>query len=134
MTLVEFLEARIAEDEREVDTAPDFIEDPDSARSPGWGNRGDCPICGHFMFDGNESVTKEGWWDHVETYHKRTRVLAECEAKRRIVKEIESTRRATLGITGGSARLGVTYGLDVILRALALPYADHPDYRAEWRG
>jgi len=119
MTLVEFLEARIAEDEREVDTAPDFIEDPDSARSPGWGNRGDCPICGHFMFDGNESVTKEGWWDHVETYHKRTRILAECESKRAIVKWCTAQEANALEV-------------GPILVLLALPYATHPDYRAEW--
>ncbi|MBN0039372.1 hypothetical protein JN535_04180 [Cellulosimicrobium cellulans] len=49
------------------------------------------------------------------------RVLAECEAKRRIV---ESARR--LG-----SRDGVTP--EELLGNLALPYADHPDYDETWR-
>jgi hypothetical protein len=40
------------------------------------------------------------------------RVLAECESKRRIVTEC---------------------GWETVMRHLALPYADHPDYRDEWR-
>jgi hypothetical protein len=41
------------------------------------------------------------------------RVLAECEAKRRIVEQVN--------------------GMEYVLRLLALPYADHEDYRPEWR-
>jgi hypothetical protein len=51
------------------------------------------------------------------------RLLAECEAKRRIVEEIEGTR----------APATYTTRLLTILMHLALPYADHPDYRDEWR-
>jgi hypothetical protein len=50
------------------------------------------------------------------------RVLAECEAKRRIV---EVARFADEGPAG--------WGYRSILRLLALPYADHPDYSPEWR-
>jgi hypothetical protein len=52
------------------------------------------------------------------------RVLAECEAKRRIV----ALCTAIALPVGGAA-----YLRDDILRVLALPYADHPDYREEWR-
>lgn len=63
----------------------------------------------------------------------RARVLAECDAKRRIVEE--STKEAwvieqghrTEWTEGGQAARGT------VLRFLALPYADHPDYREEWR-
>lgn len=45
--------------------------------------------------------------------HAANRLLIDCEARRRIVSN-ESTPGHILGL-------------------LALPYANHPDYRAEWR-
>lgn len=57
--------------------------------------------------------------------HNPARVLAECEAKRRIVEE------ATLG-AAPDTDLWAQVAWDV-LRLLALPYADHADYREEWR-
>lgn len=51
------------------------------------------------------------------------RVLAECEAKRRI---IETCQVYEYEVTNA-------YGYDDILQALALPYADHPECRDEWR-
>jgi hypothetical protein len=69
-----------------------------------------------------------------------TRVLAECDAKRRIV---EALRRAEEGdefrtdIDGGALTSEQSVGYVVALRAvaglLALPYASHRDYRKEWR-
>jgi hypothetical protein len=58
-----------------------------------------------------------GWWDC-------DRVLAECEAKRRLVEAIswESDQLANGWFVARR-----------LLRLLALPYADHPDYRDEWR-
>jgi hypothetical protein len=64
--------------------------------------------------------------DHRGTHAHRwspARVLAECEAKRRIV---EVDWRAD---DSGEA----TLVQQDVLRLLALPYADHPDYRPEWR-
>lgn len=59
------------------------------------------------------------------------RVLAEVEAKRRIVEDCS-------GDTPGSVYYlenpDVTDGLNCrVLCLLALPYADHPDYRPSWR-
>lgn len=51
------------------------------------------------------------------------RVLAECEAKRQIVE-----RCAAVDFAMPSTHLA--HG---VLALLALPYADHPDYRDEWR-
>jgi hypothetical protein len=42
----------------------------------------------------------------------KPRVLVECEAKRRIIEHYQHSQAS---------------------KALALPYADHPDYREEWR-
>ncbi|RHA38725.1 DUF6221 family protein [Cellulomonas rhizosphaerae] len=52
------------------------------------------------------------------------RVLAECEAKRAAVAEFVDA------VDGGN---GEGYMAERALRYLALPYADHPDYREEWR-
>ncbi len=58
--------------------------------------------------------------------HDPARVLAECEAKRRIVELI----RRDNGDWCSPDRLGLG---EMVLETLALPYADHPDYRDEWR-
>jgi len=55
--------------------------------------------------------------------HDPARVLAECEAKRRIV--------ADLAPFLGETPLG--YLAAQVLEDLAAPYADHPDYQPEWR-
>lgn len=76
-------------------------------------------------------------WDtlpHIAR-HDPARVLREVEAKRRILDEIvplidqmdaqiESEWGSGLGPTGESDRL---------VKLLALPYADRPGYREEWR-
>ncbi len=107
MTLVDFLLARIAEDEG---VAQECL----STHEPGepWGYS-------HLPDDGQ----------HISRWSP-ARVLAECEAKRRIVAlEVEwlTEMRAALdklpGLRAGS----------LILAILALPYADHEDYREEWR-
>jgi hypothetical protein len=59
-----------------------------------------------------------------------SRLVAECEAKRRIAAELAdavSNYEVNLGPEGEVTRL------TFVLRALALPYADHPDYQPEWR-
>ncbi|NUS14554.1 MAG: hypothetical protein HOY69_24670 [Streptomyces sp.] len=56
--------------------------------------------------------------------HDPARVLAEVDAKRRILAECE-------GVEYQDSR-GMASMADNILRLLALPYAEHPDYRPEW--
>jgi hypothetical protein len=53
------------------------------------------------------------------------RVLAECEAKRRIV-EAHNKR------VDEDDSMAWIVASEVLLKTLALPYAAHPDYRAEW--
>ncbi len=45
------------------------------------------------------------------------RTLQEIEAKRRMLKELDLTSQTQ----------------QHLLKLLALPYADHPDYRQEWK-
>ena len=61
------------------------------------------------------------------------RLLAECEAKRRIVHEArEINPDADYGDVDNLDD-GQVWAFGDVLQALALPYADHPDYRDEWR-
>ena len=96
MDLSEFLLARIAEDEG----AALLIRDGDDWHAPD-----ECTVC-----DATRAAR--------DKYGDPARVLAECEAKRRIVEhEIDST-----GLSDG-----------YYARLLATPYADHPDYNPEWK-
>jgi hypothetical protein len=145
MEIAEFLRACIAEDERRLDL-PDYdvvlnSEGEMSARGDGWVTRGDCPICGAYMFDGTEAVTEEAWWDHAEATHQRSHVLAECDAKLRIV-ELHEPWSGGYECPTCAEGAGQDHGEIVVehmhspcptLRFLALPYADRPGYREEWR-
>ena len=125
MTLTEFLLARIAEDEaaaRECDE----------------------------MYPPDEPFGLEFDHDHQARWTPG-RVLAECEAKRRIVAEHEMTtiretttakgtyywpaycRRCTMDGEYADISREPREEPCVTLLALALPYADPPDYRDEWR-
>jgi len=55
------------------------------------------------------------------------RVLAECEAKRRIVETVVDMESVE------DERPQQVVTLRWVCQILALPYADHADYREEWR-
>jgi hypothetical protein len=63
------------------------------------------------------------------------RVLAECAAKRRIVKDWQTWNHAALTTDyhANPNPSAYAHALHRVLQNLALPYADHPDYREEWR-
>ena len=69
------------------------------------------------------------------TKSRWVRQLAECEAKRRIVERHRGfgfdEEWAPEGYCGECE--GTLSSPCATLRLLALPYADHPDYREEWR-
>ncbi|WP_406000710.1 DUF6221 family protein [Streptomyces sp. NBC_00829] len=60
--------------------------------------------------------------------HDPARVLREVEAKRRIVEEANLYLCDSGPLCGYRSKHGHN-----VLRLLALPYVDHPDYREEWR-
>lgn len=94
-----------------------------------------------------------GWrWKSLpagEYERLQARVLAECEAKRRIVDALEEERQRKdiynrdferdpemLNDTDRRMRLSANArwaGLEVAVRALAQPFADHPDFDESWR-
>jgi hypothetical protein len=111
LTLVEFLLARIAEDQRR---ARDLVS---VSFTPRW------------LTDGNGKVIEKP----APEINLKERLLAECEAKRRIM---EAARHAEVEGGGAAIVMFDGYPRDGIVRvlaALALPYADHPDFREEWR-
>jgi hypothetical protein len=115
MTITEFLLARIAEDEQR-------------AASAGHG-------CGYLLHEHNagwvevdlpaEHNVRPSYELRFIREHSPDRVLAECEAKRRIVAD----RPLPIGHFWDGQRAQH----DNALRFLASVYADHPDYRDEWR-
>lgn len=68
--------------------------------------------------------------------HDPTRVLAEVDTKRRIVK-VHFRRRSydwdEPGVIGFECAQCCDRFPCTTLRLLALPYADHPYYKPEWR-
>ena len=129
MTITEFLQARVAEDEEQARRSVGPMSDD---------------------------------WRIVESWREgvAARVLAECEAKRAIIKWHESWpvlveqppvfetadgadpmsmamrmswQMAWLTTKEYVARFGTEPPSTPILRSLAAVYADHPDYREEWK-
>ena len=67
-----------------------------------------------------------------------SRVLAECEAKRRIVEMYAAAHLAGIAlrdvdIQGQTIAQSANVGIESVLKILAVVYADHPDYQQEWR-
>ena len=109
--LAEFLLARIREDE---DAARFNASVDDASLSP-------CP----FHVVGGDCWTP-------------ARLLAECESKRRIValhrgQEVLGAYGSRVVVWNGSVWTPTPVDGEHTLRLLALPYADHPDFREEWR-
>lgn len=73
--------------------------------------------------------------DHIAR-HDPARVLREIDAKRRIIDLCEPPLVEVTGLRDSEPQYlpgaGAPWGEDV-LRLLALPYADRPGYRDEWR-
>jgi hypothetical protein len=114
--LVEFLLARISEDETAARAAFQIVDGRDVGGWY-WSNAGNAV----FVDDSDQAVACGPWQQlmHQRSAHHMVRwdperVVAECVAKRRVVERQR-----------GRARTGV-------LRHLALVYADHPDYRDRW--
>jgi hypothetical protein len=108
MTITEFLEARIAEDEAEAM---------------------DVPLNGD-LFDMSRLAF---------TPALRSRVLAECAAKRAILAfdedmQIWEPRLSSSDTDAGSFTMGAPKDPHArhVTRILAAVYADHPDYRQDW--
>lgn len=124
--LIAFLRARLDEDER---TARHATQGP-------WVDELGHPIRGGHELRFIIAQQAQRWNSQHIARHDPARVLAEVEAKRRMIALCEPP---LVDVTwpGDVARQyipgeGEPWGADV-LRLLALPYDGHPDYRDTWR-
>jgi hypothetical protein len=109
--LVEFLLARIAEDEDAAQAAFSGQMDPEN----GWG------IDGRAVTPHVGVIHEEVQRLHVAKWNP-ARVLAECEAKRRIVELLDDNLQEP----------GYYQAVDYAMGYLAAAYADHPAFHPDW--
>jgi hypothetical protein len=120
-SLTDFLLARISEEEAQARELVPGRVDPENAR---WHT---------------ESLAMASLDDRQRRYVANwapPRVLAECEAKKRIVDLWEfANREASMGAEWPVKQLfdGRLSMIEAALRALAAVYADHPEFQPEWR-
>ncbi|MFE2073692.1 DUF6221 family protein [Streptomyces misionensis] len=124
--LVEFLRARLDEDEQVARAAAgrNWLD------GDGWLMNEDMHIA---------EVGDRPTLVHIAA-HDPARVLREIDAKRRIIAEHEMVPAGQGGKLGCDICVATpSWGPEVVsgpcttLRLLALPYADRPGYRSEWR-
>ena len=122
--LTEFLLARIAEDQAEAEAVVETLNAEERDREqrqgttepPEW-----LPV--PTAWDYNR-VERSAEYPHAEM--SGARLLAECVAKRRIVKPEHPDEWDEIARYDQGAH-------EAVLRLLALPYADHPSYDSEWK-
>lgn len=150
-TLVEFPRARLDEDEAVAHAAtsgpwwynpakqwldPDAFERYDLAKGEEFvGYGGPHPFTGAVAATGPSSDPQSmADAEHIAR-HAPARVLAEVDAKRELL--MQHSRMETKWRTDACATCAPQPGRSpwpcATLRLLALPYADHPDHREEWK-
>lgn len=137
--LIAFLRARLAEDERTARA----VEDRSAPWDGQWmadGNSAVRTLNGHVLFYRHGAAPlKPGLTEHIAR-HDPARVLREVAAKRELLDEHQDVNDGLCGTCVNSDWGYPTHGGSSpqnfpcrTLRLLALPYADHPEYREEWR-
>lgn len=129
--LVDFLKARLDEDEQTAQNAAseqtNWTCELDDGTDPFTAGTGYVDGIGlHGMH--SDGYVEASAAVHIAR-HDPARVLAEVDAKRRVLDEHERVKDAEFPNFDG----GYAAALGDVLRLLALPYASHPDYRPEWR-
>jgi hypothetical protein len=119
MTIVEFLEARLVEDELTANAAIDA--------SPEWHTHYDYrdvkDADGSFVVQADSHRPTTGQAAHIAR-HDPARALLECEAKRLLIAEF--LRRDALGDLAGRS------AVEDMLKVIGSVYAHHPDYDRAW--
>ncbi|WP_158715739.1 MULTISPECIES: DUF6221 family protein [Streptomyces] len=123
--LVQFLRDRLAEDEQ-------------AARRAGSSFRqiGETGVIVATDGDRAEECASANWSGIAEhiVRHDPARVLREVEAKRRLLTDyVENAADLDTQHAPDMDYVGRADGLETALQHLATAYADHPDYRDNWR-
>ncbi len=155
--LAEFMLARIAEDEEVARTAirqhegvitkfrsgrPAGVDDLPGETAADWNGGSDWADDGHFrnaLWAGDGLVTiaeMDDEYDGATPAHvvrwDPARVLAECEAKRRIVAAYKMSMELVEGHPDFVMATEVYLAHQEIVAYLAAVHREHPDYRSEW--
>jgi hypothetical protein len=129
VTIAEFLEARIAEDEAGARSALDGIfDDGVWTTAEDWGG-GNCRVHGKGIIIYDEGGHDEEQAAHIARWDP-ARVLAECAAKRAVISNV-----GPYSCDQAHPQFDVYHPdghLSPVLRALAAVYSDHPDYDKDW--
>lgn len=134
MSLTESLLAWIAEDEAETFQLVPYDCEPNCCAPAGWvGHR--CLICGTTEFGGTVSAITEVAREHAEKIHRRPRVLAECEAKRQAIRAAWQDHLHIEGewMCRSTETLEADNDQPMVVRYLAQPYANRPDFQEDWK-
>jgi len=119
VTLLEFLQARLTEDELTALAATEG--------SPAWRSslafRDVKDEHGHFVVEADRHHPSVEQAAHIAR-HSPARALADVEAKRRVIADYLRSDAAGELLERGA--------LENILRHLSVAYADHPDYNPSW--
>ena len=134
--LVTFLLARISEDEAVAERAE--VQHLQVQERTGWDSKRDVRVVGDLGNGARFEMNSYGTPDllHHLARHDPCRILAECAAKRAIVGQARGPWTYTQDVGAGRVRTVTVPGSvndERTLRTLAAVYADHPDYREEWR-
>lgn len=124
MTLTQFLEARLTEEEAEANLLPDDDGPQESTGISGW-------VFTEWDYD---RVVCSDEYPHLVV--EKRRWLAELAAKRATIEAAwDDYLRIEQEWGRGRDQVQLSRENDIpqALRALGLPYANHPDYRDEWR-
>jgi len=125
LTLADFLRARLGEDEAVAREARAAAVENDTVRED---------VSREHEID---PVSDSQWGPSDDVYMSTARVLADVEAKRRIVDEHSDQpgwpHECQGWVLDGQRRDVGFWENCPTLRLLALPYASHPDYRQEWK-
>jgi len=145
LTITEFLEARISEDEKQ---AAALLKDLEGEVAESYAGAVDerGPFTPQRLLSAKmwaQFAGQSKWRNFAEGQHiaylaDPARVLAECAAKRAIIKSYQSCvyAEAATDITkefGVKLTVsGMVKGLELAIKSLATTYRDHADYREEW--
>ncbi len=130
MTLVEFLLARIADDEAAAGLCRERSWQYDDGA--GVANEVNGLVVQHaHVWGPSVSITTSAAHQFSDMQHianwDPARVLAECEAKRRVIEALGNFEDGHIWASGEALRA------QEALEAMTLPHADHPDYQQEWK-
>jgi hypothetical protein len=119
MTIVEFLEARLAEDELTASAAIDGAADWHVLYAYRDIKDGD----GHYVVLADSQYPTFGQAAHIAR-HSPARILRQCEAARAVIGEF--LRLDALGDMPGRS------AMEIALRQLVSGHCDHPDFDQTW--